>query len=137
MIHAAAQGKPYACFVREDTRLPFMTMTDAVDAFLTLASTPETRLTHRVYNIRAFSLSAGELRDRLLEAFPDVRVTFEPDERRQAIVDSWPADVDDRPARKDWGLAPRHGLSEALDEYLLPALRARYAGSPKRQAVEP
>ena len=24
MIHAAAQGKPYACFVRPDTRIPFM-----------------------------------------------------------------------------------------------------------------
>lgn len=137
MIHAAAQGKPYACFVREDTRLPFMTMTDAVDAFLTFASAPETGLTRRVYNIRAFSPSAGELRDRLTAQFPDARVTFEPDERRQAIVDSWPADVDDRAAREDWGLAPRHGLSEALDDYLLPALRARYSGSRKRHAVEP
>ena len=29
MIHAAAQGKPYDCFVAEETRLPFMTMPDA------------------------------------------------------------------------------------------------------------
>jgi nucleoside-diphosphate-sugar epimerase len=137
MIHAAAQGRPYACFVREDTRLPFMTMTDAVEAFLLLASAPENELSRRVYNIRAFSPSAGELRDRLRVAFPHARVTFEPDDRRQAIVDSWPADVDDQPAREDWGLAPRHGLSEALDDYLLPALRARYSASAKRQAVEP
>ena len=37
MIHAAAQGRPYACFVREDTRIPFMAMPDAVDALLALA----------------------------------------------------------------------------------------------------
>ncbi len=30
MLHAAARGEPYACFVRPDTRIPFMTMPDAV-----------------------------------------------------------------------------------------------------------
>ncbi len=32
MIHAAAQGQPYACFVQSDTRIPFMAMPDAVRA---------------------------------------------------------------------------------------------------------
>src|SRR3954452_12801988 len=32
MIHAAAQGKPYSCFVRPDTRIPFMAMPDGVAA---------------------------------------------------------------------------------------------------------
>ena len=31
MIHAAARGEPYACFVRPDTRIPFMTMPDAIE----------------------------------------------------------------------------------------------------------
>ena len=34
MLHAAAQGKPYACFVRPDTRIPFMAMPDGVEALL-------------------------------------------------------------------------------------------------------
>ena len=38
MIHAAARQEPYACFVRPDTRIPFMAMPDAVDALLTLAA---------------------------------------------------------------------------------------------------
>src|SRR6266852_1034723 len=37
MLHHAAQGEPYACFVREDTRLPFMAMPDAIMALLHLA----------------------------------------------------------------------------------------------------
>src|SRR5438067_953289 len=45
MIHAAAQGKPYACFVRPDTRIPFMAMPDAVAALLQLAAAPRERLT--------------------------------------------------------------------------------------------
>ena len=40
MLHAAAAGKPYACFVRPDTRIPFMAMPDAVDALLRLVAAP-------------------------------------------------------------------------------------------------
>jgi nucleoside-diphosphate-sugar epimerase len=137
MVHAAAQGRPYACFVRPDARLPFMTMGDAVDAFLALAEVPVTRLSGRVYNVRAFSASAAEFRDRVLEFFPDARITFEPDAVRQTIVDSWPADVDDRRARRDWGFSPRHGLTEALRDYLLPVLRARYGPRPGREDRDP
>ena len=36
MIHAAANGEPYACFVRPDTTIPFMVMPDAIDALLAL-----------------------------------------------------------------------------------------------------
>ncbi len=36
MIHAAARGEPYACFVRPDTRIPFMAMPDAIEALLRL-----------------------------------------------------------------------------------------------------
>ncbi|MBL9141079.1 MAG: NAD-dependent epimerase/dehydratase family protein, partial [Phycisphaerae bacterium] len=34
MIHAAAQGRAYDCFVRPDTRIPFMTMPEAIDSLL-------------------------------------------------------------------------------------------------------
>jgi threonine 3-dehydrogenase len=136
MIHAAAQGRPYACFVRPDTRLPFMTMVDAVEAFVRLARAPAESLSARVYNVRAFSPSAEEIRQRVATLFPDASITFAPDARRQAIVDSWPADVDDGHARADWGFAPRHDLDEALRDYLLPALRARYGARPS-PAVNP
>src|SRR5262245_20080591 len=45
MIHAAARGEPYKCFVRPDTRIPFMAMTDGVEALLQLAAAPRDRLT--------------------------------------------------------------------------------------------
>ena len=51
MIHAAARGEPYACFVRPDTTIPFMAMPDAVDALLTLAAAPRERLTRTAYNV--------------------------------------------------------------------------------------
>ncbi len=126
MLHAAAKGEPYACFVREDTAIPFMTMPDAVDAIRRLMEAPRDALTRQTYNITAFSPSAAEIRDLVVEAFPAAAISFEPDLKRQAIVDTWPADVDDTPARRDFGLAPKHDLRSAFADYLVPEIRARY-----------
>ncbi len=126
MIHAAAQDEPYACFVRPDTRIPFMTMPDAIQALLQLANAPEDALSRHVYNLQSFNPSAGELAKIVQGAFPNAEITFEPDLQRQAIVDSWPADVDDSAARRDWGFAPEHDLDTAFSEYLVPRIRARY-----------
>ena len=127
MIHAAAQGKPHACFVRPDTRIPFMVMPDAIDALLQLASAPRERLTRTAYNLTAFNPDAEEIRRVVVKAFPRASVTWQVDEKRQRIVDSWPADVDDSAARRDWGFAPRYDFARALDEYLIPTIRERYA----------
>ena len=128
MLHAAAQGKPYACFVRPDTRIPFMAMPDGVEALLRLAAAPAQGLTRRVYNVGAFNPSAEEIRLRVLDAFPGAEVTFSPHLKRQQIVDSWPADVDDSVARRDWGFAPRYDEARAFSEYLVPTIRERYRG---------
>src|SRR3712207_3663286 len=108
MIHAAAKGEPYACFVRPDTRIPFMAMPDGVRALLDLAAAPRERLTRTAYNLSAFSPSADMIRVEVLRAFPDAQITWQNDVRRQGIVDSWPEDVDDSAARQDWGFAPRY-----------------------------
>ena len=126
MIHAAARGRPYACFVRPDTRIPLMTMPDAIRATLGLALADKTTLGRTVYNIGAFSPSAGEFADTVLEHFPTAEITFEPDSERQKIVDSWPEDVDDSAARRDWGFAPQHDLHSAFVEYLVPGIKSRY-----------
>ncbi len=127
MIHAAAKGEPYACFVRPDTRIPFMAMPDGVEALLTLAAAPRAALTRTAYNLGAFSPTAAEIYDRVHAAFPAADITWKTDLKRQGIVDSWPADVDDSAARRDWGFAPAYDFARAFDEYLIPMIRARYA----------
>jgi nucleoside-diphosphate-sugar epimerase len=126
MLHMAAQRRPYACFVRADARIPFMAMPDGVAALLRLEAAPRGPLTRQVYNIAAFNPSAGEFRERVVRAFPDAVVTFEPSAGRQLIIDSWPADVNDDAARADWGWAPAYDFERAFAEYLVPAVRARY-----------
>jgi nucleoside-diphosphate-sugar epimerase len=126
MLHHAAQGEPYACFVREDTRLPFMTMPDAVKALLMLECAPQEKLTQLVYNVTSFSPTAQEIYQRIKKAFPNAVVTFEPHAARQAIVDTWPADVDDSAAANDWGWNPDYDEERAFNEYLIPSIKARY-----------
>lgn len=127
MIHAAAQGEPYACFVRPDVRIPFMAMPDAVKALRLLADTPREELRKNVYNVTSFNLSAQEFKEMVSSAFPGAEITFDPDEKRQSIVDSWPADLDDSAARLDWDWAPDYDAQRACEEYLLPNIRQRYA----------
>src|SRR6187399_1297561 len=92
MIHAAARGEPYTCFVRPDTRIPFMAMPDAISALLDLAAAPRAGLQRTSYNVGAFSPSAEQIRDVVVSAFPNARIDWKVDKKRQAIVDSWPAD---------------------------------------------
>ncbi len=126
MLHHAAQGKPYECFVRQDVQLPFMAMPDAISALLQLEAAPSEQLSRRVYNITAFNPSAGEFYNLIKDPFPSATITFEPDVKRQSIVDSWPADMDDSAACSDWGWRPAYNLSRALKEYLIPTISRRY-----------
>ena len=126
MLHHAAQNKPYACFVRPDTQISFMAMPDAIKALLQLEAAPSEVLTQLSYNVTSFSPTAEEIRKFTLNAFPQAEITYEVHESRQAIVDSWPIDVDDTPARKDWGWKPDYDMERSFKEYLIPAIRARY-----------
>jgi nucleoside-diphosphate-sugar epimerase len=127
MIHAAAKGLPYECFVRPDTTIPFMAMPDASAVLQALASAPRAALTRTAYNVTAFSRSADEIRQVVQAAFPEARISYRIDPKRQGIVDSWPADVDDAAARADWGFAPAYDFERAFHEYLIPTISRFYA----------
>lgn len=126
MLHAAAQQHTYACFVREDVRIPFMAMPDAIKSLLHLSFALQENLHQTIYNVTSFSLSAEEFREWVLKYFPKARLTFKPDLQRQAIVDSWPADTDDSTARRDWGWQPDYDVERSFSEYLVPNISQRY-----------
>ena len=126
MLHHAAQGRRYACFVRPEAQLPFMVMPDAVDAIVKLQATPEEKLKRHVYNVTSFSLTAEGFLHHVRRAFPKAVVDFQPDRNREAIVDSWPADIEDGAARQDWGWAPAFDEDRAFEEYLIPGIKKHY-----------
>ena len=126
MLHAAARGEPYACFVRENVRIPFMAMPDAVNSLLKLNDAPAEAISQRIYNVTSFSLSADEFKQQVLKYFPGAEINFRPDQKRQNIVDSWAADMDDSAARRDWDWLPDYDLARAFKEYLVPNIKKRY-----------
>jgi threonine 3-dehydrogenase len=126
MLHAAAQGRAYTCFVREDSVIPFMAMPDAVTSLLQLAGAERAALRRQVYNVTSFSLTAVQFRDEVLKAFPGAQISFAPDVQRQGIVDSWPAGLSDKAARRDWAWEPAYDVDRAFTEYLVPNIARRY-----------
>ena len=128
MLHAAAKGESYAAFVRPDTQIPFMAMPDAVTALLDLSQAPKQTLTRTVYNVTSYSLTAEQFRQQVLKAFPRAEISFNPDLKRQQIVDSWPADLNDNDARRDWDWKPDFEVDRSFSEYLVPNILNRYQG---------
>lgn len=132
MLHAAASGKPYACFVRPDAQLPFMVMPDAIKALIHLENAARQNLTKTVYNVTSFNPTAAQILEIITSAYPQAQISFEPHAARQGIVDSWPADIDDSTARNDWGWLPDYDLQNAFNDYLIPAIKERYMNPPKK-----
>lgn len=127
IIHHAAQGIPYDCFVRPDTCLPFMVMPDAVKSLIQLWAAPKESLHQSVYNVTSFSLTAQQIFDIAKSHFPNAVNNCKPHPSRQQIVDTWPADVDDSAARRDWNWQPDYDTTRAFDEYLIPNIKAKYS----------
>jgi nucleoside-diphosphate-sugar epimerase len=128
MLHAAAKSEPYSAFVRPDTQIPFMAMPDAITALLLLSQAPKNALSRTVYNVTSYSLTANQFREQVLKAFSGAKIDFKPDLKRQRIVDSWPADLNDNDARRDWGWKPEYDIDRSFDEYLIPNIQYRYQG---------
>lgn len=119
-IHAV-DGRPYTCFVSENTRLPFMYMDDAIKAILDLAAAPLDNLESQVYNVTALSLTAGDFVRSIQQSLPEFRCDYQPDFRQQ-IADSWPHNIDDSEARRDWDWQPAYDL-DRMSETMIQNLR--------------
>lgn len=126
MLHAAAKDEQYSAFVRPDTQIPFMAMPDAVNALLLLSQAPKNALSRTVYNVTSYSLTANQFRGQVLKAFSGAKIDFKPDLKRQRIVDSWPADLNDNDALRDWGWKPEYNVERSFDEYLIPNILKQY-----------
>jgi len=126
MLHFAAQNKAYKCFVRPDSKIPFMAMVDAVDILYKLFNSPRTKITRNVYEVAGFSVSAKEIEEEIKKAFPKAKIGYKINKERQRIVDSWPKEVSSTYATHDWGYKIKYGFKETFNDYLIPKIKERY-----------
>lgn len=120
IFHAALAGEPYTCYLRPDTALPMMYMPDCIIATLQIMESDGPLRYPTSYNLAGMTFTPAELAAEITQHVPGFAVRYEPD-GRQAIADSWPARIDDTPARDDWGWAPMYDLP-MMTEHMLATL---------------
>lgn len=118
IFHAALKNGRYTSFLAQDTRLPMMYMPDAIRATIELMEAPAGAIHERgSYNLAGFSFTPHEIAEAIRLRIPGFTLDCAPD-FRQAIADSWPQEIVDDAARRDWGWAPRYDLQAMVDEML-------------------
>lgn len=123
MIHSAAKGEDYNCFVRPDSTIGFMAMPDAVRSLIELESVESSWLKSKIYNVTGFSASAKDFENEVKKYYPKTIVNYVVDEKRQRIVDSWPMDTDDSLAQTDWNWKPEFDFTKTFSNYLIPNIK--------------
>lgn len=118
IFHQALKHRQYKSFIKAHTALPMMYMPDAVQATLQLMEAPAEKLTVRTsYNIHALTFTPEQLAAEIEKQLPSFKMFYQPDSRQQ-IADNWPASVNDKSARDDWGWAPQYDLSTMVRDML-------------------
>ncbi len=119
IFHQAILVKKYECFLSENTTLPMMYMSDAIDATINIMNAESSKIKIRSsYNIAGTSFSPKEIAEEIKKHIPDFNITYLPDFRQQ-IADSWPQTIDDTFAKNDWGWTPNFNLSNMTKTMLI------------------
>merc|ERR1740123_701577 len=75
------------------------------------------------FNVTAFSFTPDELATVIKKYVNGFEIEYKPD-FRQKIAESWPDDMDDSEARRQWGWQPRYTL-DAMAKEIIETLRRR------------
>lgn len=120
IFYAAVKHGRYDCFLRADTQLDMMYMSDAITAAIQLMETDAGQLAHRNgFNVTAMSFTPAQLAAEIQRHLPGFTIGYAIDPLRQAIADSWPRHMDDSAARAEWGWQPRFDLPAMTADMLL------------------
>ena len=118
IYYKALANKKFSCFLSENTALPMMYMDDALRATVEIMQAPKEQIKIRSsYNLSGISFTPKEIAASIQKHIPEFTIDYSPD-FRQAIADSWPASIDDTPARTDWGWKHEFDL-EQMTEVML------------------
>ena len=118
IFHEAIKNKKYNCFLKKDSTLPMMYMSDAINATLNIMTTEAKNVKIRSsYNIAGVSFSPKEISDEIQRNISEFSITYTPD-FRQKIADSWPNSIDDSYAKKDWKWKAEFDLPKITSDML-------------------
>ncbi len=67
---------------------------------------PDSQLSRRIYNVQGFSCKVEDFVEEVKKFFPELKVEYKIDPIRSNKADSWPDELDDSLAKKDWNWNP-------------------------------
>jgi len=119
IFYEAIKHKKYTCFLKSDTMLDMMYMSDAIKGAIDLMEADGSKLKHRnAFNLTAMHFTPDELANEIKKHISDFEIDYDIDPIRQAIADSWPNYMDDSAAREEWGWMPEYGLEEMTKDMI-------------------
>jgi nucleoside-diphosphate-sugar epimerase len=118
IFYEAIKKKQYTCFVRENTVLPMMYMSDCLKSTIDLMEADPSKVKrHDGYNVTGMSFSAGDLAAEIRKHISEFKCDYKAD-FRQKIADSWPMSIDDSVARRDWNWKPAYDLASMTKDMI-------------------
>jgi nucleoside-diphosphate-sugar epimerase len=108
----------YDFYVQPTTRAQILYIQDAVRGLMDLHDAAPTQLSRCVYNIAGVSALAEELAAVVLRQISKAEISYRPDPLRSGIVESWPQQIDDSDAKRDWDWRVRWDLDRMAREII-------------------
>lgn len=119
IFYKAIEQENFNCFLQENTRLPMMYMEDAIAATINLMLEDSEKISIRTsYNISGMDFTPKEIYEEILKRYPNFKISYNPDSRQQ-IAETWPQNIDDSYAQKDWNWKPKFNLQLLAKEMIL------------------
>ena len=119
VIERPARGEPFTVWLEPDTAFTLVYFKEAGAAMVQLADAPREAIRTVNYNMAGMrpSPTVGDLADAVRARLPEAKIDFVAEPDIQALF-ATAREVDDTPARTEWGWAPRYDHGEIVDDFL-------------------
>jgi len=119
IYYKAIETGKFSCNLPAGTFLDMMYMPDAVKAAIDIMEADPAKLQHRnCFNVAAMSFDPELIAAEIKKHLPEFEMTYEIDENRAKIAESWPNKMDDTAARAEWGWEPEYDLASMTQDML-------------------
>jgi len=108
MLRAAAETGSYRCYLKEDTCLPFMPLSEAVRGIMQFMAAPKVNI---LYDLSSLTFAPCDLAAAIRRHQPEFHISYQPD-HRQVAAGQAALLIDDTRARRDWNWQPAGTLRD-------------------------
>jgi len=120
VIEECARGNPFTITVTPETAVPVMYYKDAARAMIQLGEAPVEKIETVSYLVDGVkpTPTAGQLAEIVRSRIAGAKISFEPQEILQAVIDQVIRPLDDRRARSEWNWEPAYDQEAIVDDFL-------------------